>query len=92
MTSSLSEEPPTNDWDDQNSPLQLTLEEPLVQQTISSPTSMNNSMEIITNKIQQIVSEYSNLFPNSTGDTLEDLNQLIPIIKNFQNEIKELQR
>jgi len=88
VTSSLSEEPPTNDWDDQNSPLQLALEEPLLQQTIS----MSNSMEIITNKIQQIVSEYSNLFPNSTGDTLEDLNQLIPIIKNFQNEIKELQR
>jgi hypothetical protein len=92
VTSSLSEEPSTNDWEDQNSPLQLALEEPLLQQTISSPTSMNNSMQIITNKIQQIVSEYSNLFPNSTGDTLEDLNQLIPIIKNFQNEIKELQR
>ena len=90
VTSSWAEEPPTNDWNDQHSPLQLPSDEP--QQTISSPSSTDDLLQLIKNKIQQIISEYPNLFPNSNEDVLDNLDQFISIIKNLQNQIEELQR
>ena len=90
VTSTWAEEPPTNDWDDQQSPLQLPSDEP--QQTISSPSSTDNLLQLIQNKIQQILSEYPNLFPSSSEDVLDNLDQFISIIKNLQNQIEELQR
>jgi hypothetical protein len=90
VTSPWTEETPTNDWDDQNSLLRLSSEEP--QQTISSPSSIDNLLQLIRNKIQQIISEYPNLFPNSSEDVLDNLDQFISIIKNQQNQIEELQK
>ncbi|CAF3671069.1 unnamed protein product [Adineta steineri] len=91
VQASLSEEPSaTNDWDDQNSPLQLHGEEPSNQHTLSSPTTPS-FVQSIALKIQQIVTENPNLFPHSHGDLLEDIDQLIAIIKNFQNELDELE-
>jgi hypothetical protein len=92
VTSPWSEETSTNDWDNQNSPIQLPSEEPLIQQTVSSPSSLDNFTPIIRNKLQQITSKYPDLFPNSNGDILEDLDQLTSIIKTFQNQIKQLQK
>jgi hypothetical protein len=86
------EDTSNNDWDEQNSPIQIPSEEPLLQQTTSSPSSIDHLIQTIKNKVQQIVLEYSDLFPNSNGDILEDLNQFISVIKNFENKIKELQR
>jgi hypothetical protein len=68
----------------------LSSEEP--QQTISSPSSIDNLLQLIRNKIQQIISEYPNLFSNSSEDVLDNLDQFISIIKNQQNQIEELQK
>ena len=86
VTSPWSEEPSTNDWEDQNSPIQLLSDESSVQQTISSPSSIKNS------QIQQIISEYPDLFPNSNGETLHDLDQIVSIIKFLRNQLNELQK
>jgi hypothetical protein len=90
VTSPWSEDTSTNDWNDQNSPLQFPSEEP--QQTMSSPTSNENSTPIIRNKIEEIISEYPDLFPDSNEDILNNLDQFISIIKNLQNQIKEHQK
>jgi hypothetical protein len=90
VASSWTEETPTNDWDDQNSPLQLSSEEP--RQTISSPSSIDNLLQLIKNKIHQIISEHPNLFVHSSEDILDNLDQFISIIKNLQNQIEELQK
>jgi len=90
VTSPWSDETSTNDWNDQNSPLQFPSEEP--PQTMSSSISNENFIEIINNKIQQILSAYPDLFPNSNVDILNNLDQFISIIKNLQNQIKELQK
>lgn len=92
VTSALTEETPTNDWDSQNSPIQFPPEESLVQQTFSSPSSNDNFTEIIKTKIQQIISQYPDLFSNSNGDILADLDQLNSIIKTLQHQIKQIQK
>jgi hypothetical protein len=90
VTSPWSEETPTNDWNDQSSPLQLPSEEP--QQTMSSPSLTDNLTQIIKDKIQQIVSEYPDLFPDVNEDVLNNLDQFTSIIKHLQNQINQLQR
>ena len=88
----MTEETPTNDWDSQNSPIQFPSEEPLVQQTCSSPSSNDNFTEIIKTKIQQIISEYPDLFSDSNGDILADLDQLNSTIRTLQHQIKQIQK
>lgn len=89
MATSLTEEPWSNDWDDQSSPIHRLTDERLALQS-NSPTE--SLIQAIANEIHRIVLENPHLFPQSTGDPLEDLNQLILIIRNFQKEINELQR
>ena len=60
-------------------------------QIISSPSSIDNLLQMIKNKLQQITTEYPDLFPNSTDDILHNLDQLLLIIKNQQNQIHQLQ-
>ncbi|UJR33572.1 hypothetical protein I4U23_021010 [Adineta vaga] len=91
IASSLSEEPSGNDWDDQNSIIQLSTDEHAVQQSAMSPTSTDSLIHHIAHDLHQIVTENPHLFPQSTGDIAEDLNQLIIIIKSFQKEINDLQ-
>ncbi|CAF3336486.1 unnamed protein product [Rotaria sp. Silwood1] len=81
----------TNDWDEQNSPIQFPSEEPSTEHIISSSLSDQNLLEIIKNKLKEFISKYPELFPNSNGDTIEVFDQLISIIRNFQNQIKDLQ-
>lgn len=90
VASPWAEETSTNDWNDQSSPLQLPSDEP--QQTLSSPASYDNLISMIKNKIDEIISEYPDLFPNSNEDILNNLDQFNSIIKNLQNQIKELEK
>ncbi|CAF0778122.1 unnamed protein product [Rotaria sordida] len=84
VTSPWSEQT-TNDWDEQNSPIQFPSEEPL------STSSNNNLLEIIKTKLEEIISEYPDLFSNTNGDIIEIFDQVISIIRNLQNQIKDLQ-
>ena len=74
----------TNDWNDQSSPLQFPSEEPTLGQTPLSAMPTENLSAAVQARLQQIVSEHPELFPRSTGDTLEDLNQLIRLINKYQ--------
>ncbi|CAF1066100.1 unnamed protein product [Adineta ricciae] len=91
IATSLSEEPSVNDWNDQHSPLQLPADGQEAQQVTTSPSSTNSLIHNIAHDLHQIVTENPDLFPHSSGDIADDLNQLILIIKNFQKEINELQ-
>ena len=92
IATSLSEEPSVNDWNDQHSPLQLPADGQEAQQLTRSPSSTNSLIHNIAHDLHQIVTENPDLFPHSSGDIADDLNQLILIIKNFQKEINELQK
>ncbi|CAF4557564.1 unnamed protein product, partial [Rotaria sp. Silwood2] len=90
VTSPWSEQT-TNDWDEQNSPIQFPSEESLAEHIISSSSSDKNLLDMIKTKLEEIISEYPDLFPNSYHDTIEVFDQLTSIIRNFQNQIKDLQ-
>ncbi len=62
-------------------------------ENLSSPLlSTETEMKNLKAKIQQITLEYPTHFPLSNEDPFENLNQLTSLLKNLQNEIKDLQR
>ncbi len=62
-------------------------------ENLSSPLlSTETEMKNLKAKIQQITLEYPTYFPLSNEDPFENLNQLTSLLKNLQNEIKDLQR
>ncbi|CAF3726526.1 unnamed protein product [Rotaria magnacalcarata] len=82
----------TNDWEEQSSPIKFPSEEShLVEHMISSSSTNQNLLEILKTKLNKIISEYPEIFPNINRDTFDALDQLNSIIRNFQNQIKELQ-
>ncbi|CAF2108518.1 unnamed protein product, partial [Rotaria magnacalcarata] len=82
----------TNDWEEQSSPIKFPSEEShLVEHMISSSSINQNLLEILKTKLNKIISEYPEIFPNINRDTFDALDQLNSIIRNFQNQIKELQ-
>ncbi|CAF4696429.1 unnamed protein product, partial [Rotaria socialis] len=82
----------TNDWEEQSSPIKFPSEESrLVEHMISSSSTDQNLLEILKTKLNEIITEYPELFPNINRDTFDALDQLNAIIRNCQNQIKELQ-
>jgi len=61
---------------------------------LSTPNSTQTEIENenLKNKIHQILLEYSTLLSPSNNNPFENLDQIISLIKNLENEIKELQR
>ena len=90
MASPRTEETPTNDWNDQSSPLQLRSEES--QHTTFSPSSADHLLRLIENKIQEMIAEFPTLFPNPSENVVNNLDQLLSIIRNLENQIEELQK
>ena len=90
VTTTLTEETPTNDWTDQSSPLQLSSEEP--QHTTFTPASTDHLLRLIENKIQQLIAEFPNLFPHPSENIVNNLDQFASIIRNLENQIEELQK
>lgn len=88
--SSLTEETPTNDWSDQTSPLQLPSDDN--QHTTFSPSSADHLLKQIENKIQEIITEFPTLFSKPSENPVNNLDQLISIIRNLENQIEELQK
>ncbi|CAF3302238.1 unnamed protein product [Rotaria socialis] len=89
---SLWSETATNDWEEQSSPIKFPSEESrLVEHMISSSSTDQNLLEILKTKLNEIITEYPELFPNINRDTFDALDQLNAIIRNYQNQIKELQ-
>lgn len=74
----------TNDWGEQSSPM--------ATYAASSDLSSQNIVETLTRKLDEITSEYPDLFPNRNLDTMNVLDQLFSIVRNFQNQIKDLQK
>ena len=58
----------------------------------STQTEINIEIENLKSKIEQIILEYPIFFSTSNKNSLENLDQINSLIKNLQNEIKDLQR
>jgi len=66
---------------------QVKYEFPLAENTDDQQQINDNDFEIIKDKIDQIVDERPELFPDSTDDTIERLDQLISAIENQAAQI-----
>jgi uncharacterized protein (UPF0335 family) len=86
------QETSANDWDDQRSPLELPSDDSFVNQLSRSSFPMEHDLQHMQIKIQQIVSQYSEHFPHSTGNLIEDFDRLISMIDAFGEEIGALKR